>query len=154
MKKGIFTITIAMIIATTVLISCKQSTREEVVLEDKLQDAKENVDIVKDSLVAARKAATAEEWQSFKNEADSIINVNDARIAELKLKMKKTGKSIDAQYEKNIEAMEQKNKNLKVKIKTYKNEVDADWQSFKSEFNHDMTEIGQALKNTRVDNKK
>lgn len=153
MKKGIFTIAIAMIIVTTVLMSCKPSNREEVALEDKVQEAKENVDIVKDSLVEARKAATAEEWQSFKNEADSIINVNDARIAELKLKMKKTGKSIDTQYEKNIDALEHKNKDLKAKIKTYKNDADADWQSFKSEFNHDMTEIGQALKNITVDNK-
>jgi len=30
----------------------------------------------------------------------------------------------------------------------------SNWESFKREFNHDMDEIGQALKDLTVDNKK
>jgi hypothetical protein len=30
----------------------------------------------------------------------------------------------------------------------------SDWESFKREFNHDMDELGQALKDLTVDNKK
>lgn len=148
MKKTIF------ILAVTILVSCKPSNKEEIASEDKVQDAKENVQEAKDSLAAAKKEATAEEWKTFKSQTDSVISYNEARIAELKLKINKTGKSIDSKYKENIEILEQKNKDLKAKTKTYKNERTADWQSFKREFNHDMDEIGQALKDLTVDNKK
>lgn len=154
MKKIIRNLVVVIFIAGIILISCKFSTKEESASQEKVQDAKENLQEAKDSLVAAKKSATVEEWQAFKGETESIINENEARIAELKLKMKKTGKSLDAKYEKNIEVLEQKNKNLKVKIETYKNDANADWQSFKREFNHDMNEIGQALKDLTIDNKK
>jgi len=151
MKKIIFTLAIT---AVTVLVSCKPSTKEQIASQDKVQDAKENVQDAKDSLAVAKKEANAEEWSIFKSQTDSVINYNEARIAELKLKMKKTGKSIDSKYEKNIGVLEQKNKDLKIKMETYKNDANADWQSFKREFNHDMGEIGQSLKDLTVDNKK
>jgi capsule polysaccharide export protein KpsE/RkpR len=161
MKKIIRNLVAIICIVGFILVGCKSSTEEEKAAQEKVQDAeenvqdaKENVQDAKDSLVSAKKAATAEEWRTFKNVTDSIINYNEARIAELKLKMKKTGKSIDAKYEKNIEVLEQKNKNLKLKMETYKNDANADWQSFKSEFNHDMDKIGQALKDLTIDNKK
>ncbi|WP_395050221.1 peptidase M23 [Flavobacterium sp.] len=154
MKKSISTLAFLIFIAGTLMISCKSSTKEETESQEKVQDARENVQDAKDSLVVAKKAATAEEWKAFKNETDSVINDNKARIAELKLKMKKTDESIDAKYQKNIDILEQKNKDLKVKMDTYKNDANSDWQSFKREFNHDMDEIGQAFKDLTVDNKK
>ncbi|MBP6757652.1 MAG: hypothetical protein KA133_00250 [Flavobacterium sp.] len=154
MKKIIFSLAITVFITITTLVSCKPSTKEETASEDKVQEVKENVQETKDSLAAAKKEATEEEWQAFKTQTDSVINYNEARIAELKLKMKKTGKSIDAKYKENIDVLEQKNKDLKAKTATYKKERTADWQSFKREFNHDMDKIGQALKDLTVDNKK
>lgn len=147
MKKTIFTLVVAMFIAAAVFASCKPPAKEEKEASEKVQQANEE-------LVEAQKAATAEEWQAFKKSGDSIIKKNEERIAELKLEMKKTGKSIDAKYEKSIAALEQKNEHLKVEIKTYKNDANADWQSFKREFEHDTYELGQALKDVMVDNKK
>jgi len=154
MNKIIRNLVVVILIAGTALVGCKSSTKEEDASQQKVLDAKENGQGAEDTLVAGKKAASAEEWQTFKNDTDSIIDVNEARIAELKLKMKKTGKSIDAKYDKNIEVLEQKNKNLKAKIEIYKNDANTDWQSFKREFNHDMNEIGQALKDLTIDNKK
>lgn len=153
MRQIIFALAVTVFLTISV-VSCKPDTRNGMALEDKVQDAKENVQDAKDSLAVARKAATVEEWQAFKNSTDSIINENEVRIAELKLKMKKTGKSIDAKYKENIDVLEQKNKNLKAKTATYKNDRSADWQSFKREFNHDMDELGQAMKDLTVNNKK
>jgi hypothetical protein len=68
--------------------------------------------------------------------------------------MKKTGNAMDAKYEKNIATLEEKNNTLKTKMKAYKNDTNADWKSFKTEFNHDMDELGSALKDLTVDNKK
>lgn len=147
MKKTIFTLAIATFVVTTSLMSCKPSTKEEI-------EATENAKEANKELIEAKKAATAEEWEAFKKSGDSIVDKNDARIAELKLKMKKTGNSVDAKYEENLAALEQKNKDLKAKMKDYKNDANADWQSFKTEFNHDMDELGNALKDLTVDNKK
>jgi len=154
MKKIIFLLTITTFILATTLVSCKSTTKEEIESQEKVDVAEQNLKDAKDSLVMAKKAATAEEWQSFKDQKDSVISYNEARIAELKLKMQKTGKSVDAKYQKNIDILEQKNKDLKIKADTYKNDANSDWQSFKREFNHDMDEIGQAFKNVTVDNKK
>ena len=154
MKKTIFFLAITTFIVGTTLVGCKSSTKEEIESQEKVDVAEQNLKDAKDSLVVAKKLASAEEWQSFKDQKDSVIMYNEARIAELKLKMQKTGKSVDAKYQKNIDILEQKNKDLKVKADAYKNDANSDWQSFKREFNHDMEEIGQAFKDVTVDNKK
>ncbi|MBA4319580.1 MAG: hypothetical protein C0412_14355 [Flavobacterium sp.] len=154
MKKIIFFLAITTFIVGTTVVGCKSTTKEEIESQEKVDVAEQNLKDAKDSLVVAKKAATAEEWQTFKNQTDSVISYNEAQIAELKLKMQKTGKSVDAKYQKNIDILEQKNKDLKVKVDTYKNDANSDWQSFKREFNHDMDEIGQAFKDLTVDNKK
>lgn len=146
MKKTILTLVITMFVVTTAFVSCKPATKEEI-------EAKENVQEANEELTEAKRAATAEEWQEFKDDMNEAIKKNDERIAELKLKMKNTGKSIDAEYEENIDALEQKNNDLKFKMEAYKNDANADWESFKREFNHDMDEVGQALKDLTVDNK-
>jgi hypothetical protein len=147
MKKLIFAIAVLTFVTGITLVSCKPATKEENEATDKAQEANKE-------LLEVKKAATAEEWKAFKNSGDSIIKINEERIAVLKLKMKNTGKSIDDKYEKNIAVLEQKNKDVKVKMEAYKNDRNTDWQSFKREFNHDMDEIGQAFKDLTVDNKK
>ena len=154
MKKTIFFLAITSFILGTVIVGCKSTTKEEIEFQEKVDVAEQNLKDAKDSLVVAKKAATAEEWQTFKNQTDSVISYNEAQIAELKLKMQNAGKSVDAKYQKNIDMLEQKNKDLKVKADTYKNDANSDWQSFKREFKHDMDEIGQAFKDVTVDNKK
>jgi predicted component of type VI protein secretion system len=104
-------------------------------------------------LVKAKRAATAEEWQAFKDETNAAIAANETRIDELKVKIKKTGNSIDDLYEKEIDALEKKNEELKVRMNTYKNDTDADWESFKREFKYDMNELGKSLKDLTVNNK-
>ncbi|MBK7336847.1 MAG: hypothetical protein IPJ00_12050 [Saprospirales bacterium] len=100
----------------------------------------------------AQLVANTEEWQAFRNETEARIKVNEARIAELKVKMKKSGKSMDALYADKINALEQKNKDLKTRMDNYEQNK-TEWQAFKREFNRDMDELGQALKDFSVDNK-
>jgi len=154
MKKTIFALAFAASIVGISMVSCKPSTKEEIESQEKVVIARENVNEAKDSLVIAKKAATDQEWKTFKKETNLTINDNEAQITELKLRMKKTGKSIDANYEKNIEILEEKNQDLKIKLDAYKNEANSDWQSFKREFNHDMDGVGKSFKDLTVDNKK
>ena len=154
MKNIIFVLAFATLMSGNVLVGCKPSTKEQLESREKVHDARDDVQAAKEDLKVAKKQATAEEWQAFKNKTDSIITENEIRIAVLESKMKKTGKSIDAKFQKNIDDLIQKNKELRVKTQTYKNDANADWQSFKREFNHDMDEMGRALKDLTVDNKK
>lgn len=148
MKKSIITlVAIATLISGAIFTSCGSSTPKEAAAQAKVTDAKEE-------LKDARKAATAEEWKAFKDESELKIRDNEIRIAELKAKIKKSGKELDALYEKKIDALEQQNKDMKARIDTYEKDKKSDWESFKREFNHDMDELGKALKDLTVDNKK
>ena len=137
MKKSIFTVIVTACFVGIVLISCKPETKEEKEAQEKLEFARDNVKDARDSLKIAKKEAMEEEWTAFKFSGDSIIKVNDLRIAKLKRNMKNTGKSIDVEYQKNINLIEQRNKDLKVKMNTYKDDVNSDWQSLKREFTRD-----------------
>lgn len=154
MKKSIFTLAFITCIAGTILISCKPATKEEKESQENVEIAKDNLEDAKDSLDVAKQVASDEEWKAFKSSGDSIIRINDLRIAGLKLKIKNTGDAVDKKYQENIEIMEQKNRDLKAKMNVYKNDTNSDWQSFKREFKHDTDEIGKALKDLTVDNKK
>jgi hypothetical protein len=154
MKKSIFTLAVITCIAGTVMISCKPATKEQKESQAKVELAKDNLEDAKKGLSIANQTASDEELKAFKNSGDSLIRINDLRIIGLKLNIKNTGSTIDTKYQENIAILEQKNKDLKVKMDAYKNDVDSDWQSFKREFKHDTDEIGKALKDLAVDNKK
>ncbi len=145
MKKLLFIPMFTIFSITTIFVSCKPSAKEEA--------AQENVEIAKDELADARKEANQEEWQSFKDEMNVVIVKNEARIDELKQDVKKSGESANHEYDKKIDALKAKNAELKTKMNLYKNDANSDWKSFKSEFNHDMDELGESLKNFTVNNK-
>ena len=152
MKKAIFTLAITTLIAGTVLTGCQNSTKKEEAAQDNVEDARENLDAAKVKLTDARKEATHQEWEAFRASTDATITANEVRIAEMKDRMNNTGKTIDAEYAKRIQVLEQKNNDLKAKIESYKNDSKEDWNDFKQEFNSDMNELGQAFKNLTVKN--
>lgn len=154
MKKTIYRLALTTFIAGTMAVGCQTSTKKEEMAKDKIANAREDVQEATKELIDARKEATVEEWKAFKDQTNAKIDENETRIADLKAKMKKTGNSIDAVYAKKIAELEQKNKDIKLKVETYKNDRNSDWQSFKREYNHDMNELGNALRDVTIDNKK
>lgn len=100
----------------------------------------------------AQKVATAEEWRIFKSESEIKIKANDVRIAELKVQLNKPGKLLDPLYVKRIETLEAQNRGMQNRIIIYEKNQ-SDWETFKREFNHDMDELGKALKDVFTDNK-
>jgi hypothetical protein len=96
--------------------------------------------------------ATAEEWQEFKTDAEAKIKRNEIRIEELTVQMNKPGQVFDDLYKNRILELEQQNKKLQDRIDAY-DKSHTDWEKFKREFNHDMDELGDALKNITVNNK-
>ncbi|MFY7964698.1 MAG: hypothetical protein ACOVO1_07360 [Chitinophagaceae bacterium] len=154
MKKTILKAVVATVITATSLISCTSSEQKVENAENKVTDAKENLkEVKKDSGIAAQKIATENEWKIFKNDAETTVKNNEIRIAGLKDKMKNAGAAAIAAYSKKIDDMEMQNHNLKLKIENYEKH-NSDWESFKTEFNHDVNELGQALKDFTINNKK
>ncbi len=156
MKKEFFIFAMATIVLLgTILTGCKSPAQ-------KVEDAQTAVGEAKDDLRDAKQNANTQaemdardkEWKTFKQESELKIKDNETRIAELRAKIKESGKDIDAAYEKNINALDQKSKNLRNKIETYAYDNNMNsWDAFKREFNRDMDEIGKAFKDL-VDNNK
>ena len=153
-KKSFFILTIVTFITGCMFTGCKSNSDKEADAIENVQDAAENLDAVTDDVNrdAITKANDAE-WQTYKEEANKTIADNVARIAELKSAMKKPGKTFDAVYAKSIDALEERNTSLKTKISDYENNQ-TDWESFKREFDSDMTGLGEAFKDLTVNNKK
>lgn len=148
----IFVVTTSLI-AGSLLSGCQSATQKEEAAREKLQDAtRELEDLQNEQNSEAQSVATAEEWKLFKTESELKIRNNEIRIAELKIQMKKPGKTFDAIYAKRIEIMEQRNKDLQARIDAYETSQ-SDWEAFKREFNQDMDELGQAFKDFTIDNK-
>jgi hypothetical protein len=102
----------------------------------------------------AQQAAARAEWLLFKNEAEARIITNDGIIAEYKARMTGANGQVRAMYDKKIDALELKSKELKAKLNNYHENGKNGWEQFKSEFSRDMNELGSALKDFTVDNKK
>ena len=151
MKKVLISLAITLVfVAGTTLTGCQSPEQKEAAARDKLQNAEEELrDAQIEANAEAQKVATAEEWASFKKDAELTIRNNEIRIAELKIKINKPGTTLDPLYEKRIETLEQQNRDLNTKISAYEKNQ-SDWESFKREFNHDMAALGEALRGFTV----
>ena len=154
MKKIILTLVVATAFLTgAILTGCQSPAQKEASARDNLKEAKQDLkDVQKDANAEAQKLANAKEWETFKSDAEITIRNNEIRIADLRVKLNKQGTMLDPMYEKKIETLEQQNRDLKKRIEDYE-KSQSDWETFKREFNHDMDELGKALKDITVDNK-
>ncbi len=120
---------------------------------EKVDDAKENVTQAKENLSQAQHDYQTE-VANFKNETNQKIIDNDKMIADIKIKIANVKMDTRATCEKQIVSLEQKNVDIKKRLDEYKEDDLEKWQSFKTEFNHDIDELGMALHDFTVDNKK
>ncbi len=130
-------IVIIAILAGTIFTSCKSAAQKETTAKQNVAEAKQDL---KDT-----KASNAAEWKEFKAEAQAKILDNESRIAELRVKMNKPGNTFDGLYRTRIEKLEAKNTELKSKLNNYDGN-ETEWKTFKSDFNRDMNEIGNNIK--------
>ena len=134
MKKLIF---IFAIICTILIVSCRSAQQKEAAARENVADANQNL--------KETQASNTEEWAAFKIDANAKIASNEQRISELKVEMNKPGKTFDGIYRTRIEKLEAKNAELKSKLRNYDGN-ETGWQTFKKDFNRDMNEIGNNIK--------
>jgi hypothetical protein len=153
---SIFTFVFAILIGSVSFTACQsQNTREDKAVEN-VQDAKQDLEDLKEDTNAQKQLqneVSVEEWKIFKAESELMIRDNEIRISDLKVKMRKPGKLLDPLYDKKIEKLEQKNADLKERIEAYE-KSQSNWEAFKREFKHDMDELGKAMNDLTIDNKK
>jgi hypothetical protein len=155
MKKMIFFVALTVpLMAGIIFTGYRSSTQKQKAAQAKMLYA--NRDLIaaqEDVNEVAQKAATAEEWKTFRCESELRIRDNEIRITELNVKLKKPGEIFDALYEKKIAILELQNKDMKARLEAYE-KIQSNWETFRREFNHDMVVIGDELKYLTVYNRK
>jgi hypothetical protein len=143
--------TVAVFIALSALAGCQMRPSA---LDEEAVHAK--VDSAMKDLEAANETANAEDWEAFKAQSEENIRMNELSIADLKDRMTMSQRKEDALYLDKINKHEKQNEALKTRIKTY--DVSGyrkeNQEAFKREFNHDVKELGQAIKDLAVNNEK
>lgn len=154
MNKNIYVFALTAFIGGAVFTSCQSNAEKTESAEAKVKAAKQElIEARKDEHAEELKNASAEEWKEFHNEEQERIWANERYIAELKVKMNRPGKLLDATYAKKITSLEEKNKDMKRRMDAYENNQ-SNWENFKREYNHDMDELGKALTDLTIDNTK
>ncbi len=146
MRKTILVLVALAFVAAVPFSGCTNSAQ-------KVDNAKDNVDQAKVDLDQANQDYLTE-VENFKKESAAKTVTYDQRIAELKAKVAKLKGKTKVAYQKEIASLEKKNTEMKKTLSSYKEDGKDKWTSFKTEFNHDMDELGNALKDFTVDNKK
>lgn len=126
------------------LASCNNSS-------EKVKNAEEAVTKADSNLIDANQEYLAE-VANYKRETSDKIAANDKSIVEFKARVAQEKKSARADYLAKVTKLEQKNSDLKKRMDDYKADSKEQWGNFKTEFNHDMDEIGSAFKDLTVKN--
>jgi hypothetical protein len=145
------TVAVMGLVSLALFMGCSRSS------DQKVADAKEHAAAAKQDVkdaVADAQAAAREEWLKFKSEVEAKLAANEKAIADYKAKMTTANGKLQAQYDEEIDALEERNRELKAKLAAYQDSGKDKWEQFKREFSHDLDELGMALKDFTVDNKK
>jgi hypothetical protein len=150
MKKTIFTLALSGFMMGALLSGCQSSASKVENAKDNVQDARNNLTDANQALAQAKKDSI----QQFKTESQATISMYDKNIADLRVKIVNEKKENRARYEKKLAELEQKNIEMKKKLDNFQDKENNKWQSFKREFDHDMTELGNSIKDFGKNNTK
>jgi peptidoglycan hydrolase CwlO-like protein len=142
MKKIILTISVSMLLA----FSCKSPA-------DKVDDKAQKVEDAKQDLNEA-KEDYQKEIEDYRKDINDRIAANDVTITEFNSRIENEKKEAKADYKRQVNELELRNRDLKKRMDEYKADGKDNWHKFKEEFNHDMDELGNSLKDLTRNNVK
>lgn len=131
----------------------QEPDKKSVEARENLKDAKKDLIDAKQELKEAQLDSISD-YQQFKKESEERISSYEKNIADLRVKIAKEKKENKADKEKLLAALDQKNIALKKELDKFNDKGKDKWKSFVKEFNHNMDELGKALKDLTTDNKK
>lgn len=139
MKTKHLILTGLVLITGIIFIGCNENR------EQKVEDAKEDVQQANENLIAAE-AEYKSEWLQFKSNVEAKILANQQLIDDFKIAMKSTSSAFRTKYENEVLSLEQKNIELTKKLNEYQYEGKDKWEEFKTGFNNDVDIVATALK--------
>jgi uncharacterized protein YpmB len=154
MKKSIIILGSTLILTVIIITGCFSSSTKIKNAEDKVQEAKMDLAEAKTDLFLI-KLDTISNYDQFKMEAEKLVIAQEKSMEEFKAWFESEKKGMDAEHEKRLAIMENKNNELKTKLADFKEDGQGTWIAFRNEFNRDMNELGNSLKDLfTVENKK
>lgn len=111
---------------------------------EKVTNAKEDVVEARAALEKAEADCTSD-IEKFRKETDERIVANQKSLNEFNARISKQKKEAQEEYKNKVADLEQKNSDMKKKMDDYKAAGKENWEKFKIEFSHDMSELGKAL---------
>ena len=127
------------------LISCNQNS------ESGISEARKDV-IESEKEVNEATEAYNTEVKNYKLDQEKTFIDNEEKIADLKERRTDVNTGKRTKYDEKINELENKNNTLREKIDNTGYESKERWESFKSEFNHDMNALGESVKDLFKDN--
>ena len=94
-----------------------------------------------------------EDMAAFKEENKIKIAANEKSIADFKARIAAQKLDAKSDYNKRILELETKNSDFKKRLEDYKESSKEKWDAFKTEFNSDMIELNESLRDFTIDKK-
>lgn len=142
MKKINFTIAASAFTIGTLLISCSSPSEKLADAKNEVKEANANFDKANEENI--------KDMENYKREAAEKIEANERSITEFKARISHEKAEAKVDYEKKIDALEQRNDDMKKKMDDYKADGQEKWQTFKTEFSHGMDELGKSFKDLTI----
>ena len=144
MKNTFSSVSGIVLIASILFTSCVSSKKRVDNAEIKLEAAKKDLKIANDEYKA--------DMANYRKETSEKIAANEKSILEFNAKLADVNEDTEIKYEQKIAELKLKNKEMKKKMDDYKDDGKQNWEKFKTEFSHDMDELGKAFKGIMVKN--
>ena len=137
MKKSILILAAFTLMTGAIMTSCNTPTQKAENAQDKVTEANQDLDKANQEYLV--------DIENFRKETADKIAANNQSIAEFKARIENEKMEAKADYKNIITELEQKNSDMKMKLDDYKTEGKEKWEIFKTEFSHDMDELGKAF---------
>ena len=138
MKKLHLIISCTAILTSVIFIACGSSSKNS-------KNAQKSALIKTQNLYTVNEKLTAE-YRTYNEETASKISDNEKMIIYFKSKFTYMNSEDKASYEQRIIELGKKNNYMKEKMKEFSLEGKENWSDFKSEFNHEMNELENAIR--------
>ncbi len=144
MKRTILALVVCTVASGVLLTNCRTPAQ-------KVENAKEDVKDANQNLAEATEDYQAD-LENYRKETADRIAANNKIIDDFNVRISNERKDAKAAYQKRLNELKQKNSDMKRKLDEYTAGGKDDWKKFKTEFNHDMDELGKAFKDLTKDN--
>lgn len=146
MKLSLLTLSAFSLFALGTFNGCNTPAEKVEKAETKVAEANKDLDQANEEYTA--------DIEKYRVENAAKVAANDKALAEFKIRIASEKKETREAYLKKIAELEKKDSDLKKRLADYKATGKDNWQIFKTEFNHDMDELGKAFKDLTVKNVK